>query len=516
MLRVVTTPRRAKRADTQRGAALLIAIFVLMLISVIATALILMAGTESALKGNYKSAMQAFYYAKAGLEEGRGRLWAGSGPNRFDTTVFPAINPATAMPVGTAAYIINPSPGETVDPTDSTNPYFDNEFQSEWNGSQPPPSAPKFLSTWATGAVARPLYKWVRITPRTERSAKLHVDGSGGGSFDSTNPLYYDGQQQLLSSGAGTSVPGATQGRAWQVFTVTALAVTSGLLPSRRMVQYTVAPTSLTFAFPAALMLDGPGATYQAQTYLPFQIKGDNHGNESDFVVPGCVLPPQSSVPAIGTLHNSDRDSIIISLPSGPPLGGNPDVRGKYTGVQSAPDVEKVASQIPSSLQDPGAPQKLEDFVQKLANVATEVVPGPATSLPSYGTRDYPIVAVVNGDLTLPSQTTGYGILVVRGNFNFDGTVGWRGIVLVVGQGVINASGLGDNGEFDGAMFVAKTRDSSGTVLGTLGSPQVNWNNGSTGAGASIGYGVFYDSCWINYAWTALPYQVLSFREIPQ
>jgi hypothetical protein len=515
MHRFVTTPRRTKRADTQRGAALLIAIFVLMLISVMATALILMAGTESALKGNYKSAMQAFYYAKAGLEEGRGRLWAGSGPNRFDTTVFPANNPATPMPAGAAAYIINPSSGETVDPTDPTNPYFDSEFQSEWD-SAPPVSAPKFLSTWATGAVASPLYKWVRITPRTERSAKLHVDGSGGGSFDSSNPLYFDGQQQLLSSvlGGATTVPGATQGHAWQVLTVTSLAVTSGLLPSRRMVQYTVAPTSLTFPFPAALMLDGPGPTYQAQSYPNFQIKGDNHGNESDFVVPGCIVPQQNSVPAIGTLQDPDSNSIILSLPSGPPP--SQDVRPNYTGLQSAPDVKNVASQIPSSLQDPGAPQSLENFVQKLANVATDVVPGPATSLPRYGTRGNPIIAVVNGDLTLPSNTTGYGILVVRGNFNFDGTVGWRGIVLVVGQGVINASGRGDNGEFDGAMFVAKTRDSSGTVLGTLGSPQVNWSNGSTGTGASIGYGVFYDSCWINYAWSALPYQVLSFREIPQ
>src|SRR5216684_3288149 len=140
------------QSGSEQGVALVIALFTLMLISVVATALILMAGTESALKGNYKSAMQAFYYAKAGLEEGRGRLQAGSGPNRFDATVFPANGspPAPAMLPGTAAYIVNPSPGETVDPTDSTNPYFDNEFQSEWD-TAPPPSSSKLPSTWATG-----------------------------------------------------------------------------------------------------------------------------------------------------------------------------------------------------------------------------------------------------------------------------------------------------------------------------------------------------------------------------
>ena len=64
----------------ERGAALLIAIFALLLISAVAIALIMMAGTESAISNNYRSALQAFYNAKAGIEEGRGRLWSGN-PN---------------------------------------------------------------------------------------------------------------------------------------------------------------------------------------------------------------------------------------------------------------------------------------------------------------------------------------------------------------------------------------------------------------------------------------------------
>jgi len=53
---------------------LLISIFVLLLISVIAIALIVSSGTESALAGNYRSATSVYYAALAGLEEGRGRL----------------------------------------------------------------------------------------------------------------------------------------------------------------------------------------------------------------------------------------------------------------------------------------------------------------------------------------------------------------------------------------------------------------------------------------------------------
>src|ERR1700732_3153268 len=106
--------RKTKRRPiTDSGAALVIAIFSLMLISVVATALILTAGTQSAIKSNYKSAMHAFYDAKAGLEEARGRLWA-SNPDAITNCVFQG---GLSMPVGNVCYIVNPSDGESVDPT---------------------------------------------------------------------------------------------------------------------------------------------------------------------------------------------------------------------------------------------------------------------------------------------------------------------------------------------------------------------------------------------------------------
>src|SRR5580765_1244301 len=70
------TRKGKRRMGSEQGAALVIAIFSLMLISVVATSLILTSGTQTAMKSNYKSAMRAFYDAKAGLEEARGRLWS--------------------------------------------------------------------------------------------------------------------------------------------------------------------------------------------------------------------------------------------------------------------------------------------------------------------------------------------------------------------------------------------------------------------------------------------------------
>src|SRR5258708_8766917 len=138
-LRDKTFKRRA-----EQGAALIIAIFTLMMISVVGRALSGAAGRQSAVKGNYKASMHAFYDAKAGLEEARGRLWAYN-PNSIGNCVFPT--PGAPMPAQQVCYIVNPSDGEVVDPTnlDTANAYADFEYKQEWgmpvtsaSGLQPP------------------------------------------------------------------------------------------------------------------------------------------------------------------------------------------------------------------------------------------------------------------------------------------------------------------------------------------------------------------------------------------
>jgi hypothetical protein len=152
-----------------------------------------------------------------------------------------------------------------------------------------------------------------------------------------------------------------------------------------------------------------------------------------------------------------------------------------------------------------------------ITNSATDVVlstptpsaPGLATTLPNFGSVSSPVVEVVQGDLTInpATTTTGYGILLVTGNLSVGGSFGWRGIVLVIGEGNLNGDQSQSN-EFDGAILVAKTRD-KGNLLSGLGTPSVDWSGGT-------GNGMYYDSCWINNAAAASSYKVLSFREIPQ
>ena len=478
------TYKRNSNGKSERGAALFIAIFALLLVSVVATGLMTMAGTETALNSNYKSAAQAFYDAKAGVEEGRGRLWTGH-PNALGGFVKA---PGTTMGVGQVRYILNPAGGETVNPADMSagNPYADRQYFAEWGVN--PPSNPQTIGSNSTqGGVAGPLYKWVRITPRTELSAGIDVNGDG--TMDNTNPLYYDGAQQMLSN----QIP--VNDTAYQVFEVTALAVTPA--GSQRIVQYTVSPTILGLSFPSALTFDGPAPVYNAPNSNPSGMNGNDRSGSNPLA--GCTVPVQPSKTAIGVLTSGD----IAAASSGIP--GNR--LNNYVGTGGTPSIGNVSGSLPPAEQSVAS---LQNLVQSITNVANNVLTGPVNGLSAaqLGSAANPQITVVKGDLTLSSGGTGYGILVVTGNFTFSGDWGWRGVVLVIGQGNLQENGGGNN-EFDGAMLVAKTLDGAGNPLAALGTPTLNWNGGG-------GNGVFYDSCWINNATAGTTYKVLGFREISQ
>src|SRR5580704_4145481 len=115
---------------SQDGIALLIAIFVLMLISVVAIALLVSSGTETALGVNYRSSSTVYYAALAGLEEARGRLLP-KDPNYFGLTV-PELVLGTTVPLGRTFYVVNGLQGEVVAPWDSSNIYYDKEYKAEF------------------------------------------------------------------------------------------------------------------------------------------------------------------------------------------------------------------------------------------------------------------------------------------------------------------------------------------------------------------------------------------------
>jgi hypothetical protein len=476
--------------------------FAVLLISLAAISLILSAGTESALAGNYRSSASAYYAASAGLEEARGRLLS-KNPDFFNNT-FANFIPTAGTPllaVGQVRYITNPVAAENV-----LTVYPDTQYDTEFGagalaaatGAGNVKTIPSVSTVTSGGTTYQgPLFKWVRINPATEKSIGVDVDGDGPPN-DNATPLYYDPAH--LDAGGNPEpsliVSAAPPASAFQVFEVTSLAV----LPngSQKLLQYVVTPASLNLKFPSALTLNSNNASMNGGSSNGYQINGQDQCN-------AAALP----LPAIG--YNGGGATNYNNIKSGLPHPNNYIGAPPPGPAPPTPSVVNVASTLSPSLQTPAS---LDALVQLITQNADAVIT-PASGyhadpgdLPSGMSPSNPVTVVVNGDYSQSGGFTGYGLLVVTGNFNFTVGSGWRGIILVIGQGTVNGSGGGGN-EFDGVLFVAKTQNASGTELAALGQATLNMSGNG-------GSGINYNSCWVNSVQGIQTYNVLSFREIGQ
>jgi Tfp pilus assembly protein PilX len=485
-MNTMIAPMKKESWKAQRGVALLIAIFALLLIGGVATSMIVMSRTESAVTGNYRSSTQAFYAAYAGLEEGRGRMRPGHAQTLDAVT---GINKgAGVMAANRVVYITNLAAGE-LPPTNqaANNPYADKQYAKEFPGVAPVVTTVNSSSA-VFGGVPGMMFKWVRITPKTEGSANMDVDGNG--AINPAAVVFYDGKNQN-TTGAGR-----------QVLRATVLAVTPD--GSRRMAQYDISPVTLNLQLPAALTFDGKGAALFPANSNVYVVDGNDHA--------GCGSPATAAPrPAIGVLSPADDAAITAAIP--------PNRLNKYIGSGPSPDVQDISSSLSKNLSDPF---ELEQLLQTIKdNTTTPPLKGPITGvcatvppvpgcLPqaAVGTLANPAITYVDGNLDLSGSITGHGVLVVTGKFTANGTVGWKGIVLVVGQGVMEVNGGGNN-QYDGAVLLAKTKDASGNLLPSVGPTLLDWAGGG-------GNGVSYSTGCINNAQNNTSYRVLSFREIQE
>jgi hypothetical protein len=499
--------RRTTRTHRQEaGIALLISIFVLLLISVVAIALVVSSGTESALAGNYRSATGVYYAALSGLEEARGRLLS-KNSDAFTTTNASGFLPATgtALAMGATYYLINPVGGELITPWDSSSTYADNQFVVEFGPSgfaAPTNPSPTALSVWNRNPLLAlnlpgPLYKWVRINAVSEKSAGIDADNDN--LADSTTALYYDGAHFSNNPSAGP-----------QVLELTSFAI----LPngSQKLVQYLVAPEAVTLPpFPAAITLLGNNVDYSGPSMNGWLVNGN------DTIDLGSCTHG-SSVWAIGYSNNSDASKNSIT---GSGAVATSPYKNNYTGQGGTiPNVGYIGASIPPTLQKPS---QVDALVQSITQYADSVIPGPATgsNLPSGMSSSNLKTVVVNGDLDLTGwHNQGYGLLVVTGNLTFDPDASWYGIVLLIGQGYMTGSHAG-SGQIVGGLFLAKTRNTSGSLFPDPNLPNSNGTPGTYGTNIQFannmgGQGIFYSSCWILAAQLSGSYKILSFHEISQ
>jgi hypothetical protein len=497
---------------SEEGIALLISIFVLLLISVVAIALLVSSGTETALGANYRSSSTVYYAAMAGLEEARGRLLPlpTKNPNYFGAAVIP-----TPFPLGQTVYVLNRLPGETIAPWDQSNQYYDKEYQTEFFPSTAS-GAPfqSVNSVWDNNNIQNipgPIFKWVRINAATEQSLFLQVNASG--AYDNSTPIYYDPFHLDSTGNPWASLVVGSTATAVQALEVTALAsLPSG---SKKILQYLVAPVGPTtplvgppvvpgLSFPSALTMDGNNVLFSVPSAATFNVSGIDQNDPFNVLPNGCT-PGPNPVAGVGYTNNGDASQANITTAIG--LGGHTS-NYKGLGAPPYPNVLPVGgvAGLAANLQTVSG---LSSLVQAITQNADVVINGPAAQadMPVAMSLTNPMTVVVNGNLTLSGPNTGYGILLVTGTFTYDQTVNWDGIVLVIGQGAISSPPpvAGGLGAFYGAMLVANT---VGGIGNNLGPSSFDFTSG--------GQGINYSSCWINYVQAPVRYKVFSFREIRQ
>jgi hypothetical protein len=504
----MNTLRPIRHSGSESGVALLISIFVLLLICVVAIALVVASGTESALSGNYRSATSAYYAALAGLEEGRGRLLPRNPNYYLNTNPNFLPPPGTPFPVGYVSYVLNPVSGETVAPWDTgtATTYPDKEYGQEFpNSLYPMPTTTPNLQTITSvsnanaAGIQGPLYKWVRINAVTEDALNLDIDTLHSTKpFNQTTPVYYDGAHFNLNSNGA------------QVLEITSLAV----LPNgtQKILQYLTAPNVVSLPpFPAAITLVGNNVDYTGPNSTSWYVNGN------DTISLGACAPGLP-VYAVGYSNNSDPSRTNINQ------GTFTGHAGNYTGQGGAtPNLGYIGPAIPANLQKPSG---LNGIVQNITQNADSVIPStppPPGPVPTFHGSDLPsgmsptnlMTIVVNGNLDLTSwHNTGYGLLLVTGTLTYDPDASWYGIVLVIGSGRVTGSHMGI-GKFTGAMFVSQIYDSTGALAADPNMPDAQ-DLSMEFDPAMGGNGVYYSSCWIKAATPTGAYQMLSFHEISQ
>jgi len=396
----------------------------------------------------------------------------------------------------------------------------------------------------ASAGLPGPSYKWVRINPATEQS--LNMDVNGDGAIDRVAVLFYDPANAnslyqptpglVLSSPPVPATPPTPT--AVEALEITALAV----LPNgtQKILQYVVAPLIISAQvssnsaspfganFPAALTLAGNGVSYTGPQTTSFTINGQDQ----------CAM--NNLYYSIGYTNSADGAGIAAGAAgSGPAPGFANDYQGyPASGAGSPPPTTKGLATIANVNPNPSnallapswmTPVSLDSMAQDITKSADVVIDG-VTGGPAHGsnlptmTPSAPMTVVVNGDLDLTGwHGVGYGLLLVTGTLTYDPNATWEGLVLVIGQGTLVSTQGGLNG-FDGAVFLAKTHDSSGNLLSALGATSFS----QTGSSGNFGRGINYNSCWISgnpgnpliqgvrgpLINGPLSYKVLSFREI--
>ena len=565
--------RTQSKGSAERGIVLLLALVALLLISAVAASLLYMTATESTLVGYQRSQTRVFNAARGGLEEGRARLSTGD-PSFLGGATFSITFPDAA---GEVLYIVNPAGGEAINLAvirNAASPFYDWEYDREWgagalaaatlvNPTAPPatPLASDMVALAGLGTLPEMQYKWGRTTILTEQAANRDINGDG--VLDNAIPITWDSatnRMNILNGPPGTLVDrdgdGVPESNLDQdgdgvveskermgrpVYRVTAMARQAST-GATRLVQYDVSAPFVNLGFPSAVSLIGPTAacgprigcdpaapkpntTCDAPTDFGPSNALDSQGQDQ---APDAA--PGDGGPAIGCTDTDTCTDCRNELDKmgrennwtgndGTPATGTGDISTTAGPLATTSGLEYLINSISALADQKFSAADTPPQVDGIANDDVTIPGGTNFGTCSVGVN-LPKVTVFDGDADMGS-TGGCGVLLVTGKLRVSGNWAWKGIVLVLGEGVFDASGTPS---MQGAQVVARIYCKDGDAApcpcavvnancvapGVLANPagaQFLFNGGGSD-------GWNYNSMYINNAFGSGSYQVLAYREI--
>lgn len=506
----------------ERGVALIVCLFALLLLTALGLGLIYMADTETEINSNFRDSQRAYFAAEAGLQSVRERLM----PTSATAIAPPPVLPATSSPNG-VIYVLNYTssvPKSAIQPWNVGNTYFDTELCHEnfpdllltnTGANTPCAAAPSgaYYSTLDStspflGADSNLSWRWVRITekvnssavPDTSLSASFYASGSG--STPNTVPICWDGLYELpVPTGwAGCGQPPAGNNSQWlkPVYRLTALAIAPG--GSRRMEQMELAldPPMVTNAAVDSqdhVTLNG-ALTVNGYDYCSCNCTTDSKGNITCTNRTGQTCDTSRyaiySANSVDNLTGNSEQAVSGQSPavaSYQPWNYNvPAMVAKYAALSSTVN----ASGPPYNYSCTGSPANCGTQSGQSYGVPPNFPPSPPANPTGPSNMQYQIT-YVPGDLHMTGNSQGNGILVIDGDLDIDGGLNFYGLILV--KGVVKFTGGGSQ---------------KVNIYGSVLAGQSSVDDTIVGGSASV----YYDLCALTNAPVQQPPSRISFHEV--
>ena len=454
MNELIKSPR--VRSCSQRGSALVMALFVLILVTGMGTALLFLSRNEVRMSQASLLAKQAFYIAEAGQEAGRLTLFANNGNGSFDDDLLAA--------AGLNGVI-------DFDP-DAVRPVFDSSGAltgfTGYGDDVPLVPATPFGDGWYIAF----------LTNDPGEPSPFHLN-----TADSNERLMITG----LASGPRRSFE-----------TVQAIVEMTQIFPA-------MPPATITLLGPSPYFDGGASA---AKEYIGNDCKGAGVGG---LYVP--IVGVIGSEPAVNPCPPS-ADSVVCGIvkPKTYKTG-----YGAYSGGDTVADVTDpgVIGGIGPIDADWNDCRFLDNLVREVREAADVVCPsGRMDRCPNMPPSSPSRVIFVNGDFFIDPWDGGEGLVLATGELALHGDTEWRGMLLAVGQGRFSRFGSG-KGSVSGAIFAANISgpdDIYGTADDCSGGPGGFRRSSFDMAGGGNGDDTFC-SKHILAALPVKPYEIVDFLQ---